>query len=175
MMGADYQREFEEFVRTSSNRLVRTAYLLCGDRGHAEDLVQTALIRTARRWRSARRDPGAYARRVVVNLAKDRWRTLSRRPSETSLEHEPRILERQSDPDGGQDADHDELLDAVRALPAGQRSVLVLRYFDDLSVAECAAVLGCSPGTVKSQTAKALARIRLLLAHQTPCEGGDRC
>ena len=71
---------FEAFVRTSSDHLLRTAYLLSGDRGYAEDLVQTALLRTARRWRAARRQPHAYARRIVINLAKDRWRGLSRRP-----------------------------------------------------------------------------------------------
>ena len=64
-------RTFERFVTGSSDRLVRTAYLLCGDRGHAEDIVQTALLRTARRWRTARERPEAYARAVVVNLAKD--------------------------------------------------------------------------------------------------------
>jgi DNA-directed RNA polymerase specialized sigma24 family protein len=77
---------FDEFVAASADRLVRTAYLLCGDRGHAEDLVQTALLRTARRWRTARRQPEAYARRVVVNLAKDRWRDLARRPAESPLD-----------------------------------------------------------------------------------------
>ncbi|GAA4756830.1 hypothetical protein GCM10023350_48020 [Nocardioides endophyticus] len=70
------RRAFDEFVAASADRLVRTAYLLCGDRGHAEDLVQAVLLCTARRWRTARSQPEAYARRVVVNLAKDRWRDL---------------------------------------------------------------------------------------------------
>ncbi|MFI5959521.1 SigE family RNA polymerase sigma factor [Cryptosporangium sp. NPDC051539] len=158
MIARGYQREFEEFVRDSSDRLVRTAYLLCGDRGHAEDMTQTALLRTARRWRSARTSPEAYARRVVVNLAKDRWRALSRRPPETGLEVDVPIAT-----DGPADAD-DRLLRAVRTLPDGQQAVLVLRFFDDLSVAETAAALGCSDGTVKSQTARALERLRSIYA-----------
>ena len=88
VIGGRDKREFEAFVAASSDRLVRTAYLLTGDAGHAEDLVQTALLRTARRWRRAREAPEAYARTVVANLAKDRWRTLGRRPAEAPLEHD---------------------------------------------------------------------------------------
>ena len=151
------QPAFDAFVRRSADRLVRTAHLLTGDRGHAEDLVQTALLRTARRWSSARSEPEAYARRVVVNLAKDRWRMLRRRPGEAPLEADVEVPVR----DGV--ADRDQLLRAAQQLPAGQRAVLVLRYFDDLSVAETAATLGCSTGTVKSQTARALAKLRAAL------------
>jgi RNA polymerase sigma-70 factor (sigma-E family) len=161
-------RAFDAFVEASSDRLVRTAYLLCGDRGHAEDLVQTALLRTARRWRTARDQPEAYARRVVVNLAKDRWRHLSRRPSEVALDGlDPGPVRMPTDVV----ADRDVLLCAARALPAGQRAVLVLRYFDDLSVEDTAAALGCSTGTVKSQTSRALSALRATLAPtgDTPC------
>lgn len=171
MIARGYQREFEEFVRASSDRLVRTAYLLCGDRGHAEDLAQTALLRTARRWRAARRDPDAYARRVVVNLAKDRWRGLARRPAEAALTAEHQDL---PVPVVDGIADRDELLRAVRALPTGQRTVLVLRFFDDLSVADTAAAIGCSTGTVKSQTARALGRLRSVLVHQKENADADR-
>ena len=76
------------FVAASSDRLLRIAYLLTGDAGHAEDVVQSALLRTARRWRSARQSPEAYARTTVVNLVKDRWRGLGRRPIEAPLEHD---------------------------------------------------------------------------------------
>jgi RNA polymerase sigma-70 factor (sigma-E family) len=145
---------FDAFVASSSDRLLRTAYLLCGDRGHAEDLVQTALMRTARQWRRARELPEAYARRVVVNLAKDRWRQIGRRPVEAPLD-----LDVAASPDAGCD-DREVLLHAVRGLAAGQRAVLVLRYFDELSVEQTAAVLGCSTGTVKSQTSRALANLR---------------
>ncbi|SDC83719.1 SigE family RNA polymerase sigma factor [Nocardioides lianchengensis] len=162
------QRSFETFVHDASDRLLRTAYLLTGDRGHAEDLVQTALLRTARRWSTARRDPAAYARRVVVNLAKDRWRDLRRRPGEAPLEVDVAV------PVTDGVADRDRLLRAARQLPAGQRAVLVLRYFDDLSVADTAAALGCSEGTVKSQTARALDRLRSVLAPTKENADADR-
>lgn len=172
MIGRREQQAFEAFVADASGRLVRTAYLLCGDRGHAEDLVQTALLRTARRWQRARRHPEAYARRVLVNLAKDRWRSLGRRVAEVSTEidvglalvapEDDALLERQ------------RLLDAVRLLPPGQRAVLVLRFFDDLSVAETSAVLECSEGTVKSQTSRALDRIRAVLDQERTIADADR-
>jgi RNA polymerase sigma-70 factor (sigma-E family) len=162
------QQAFETFVHQTSDRLLRTAYLLTGDRGHAEDLVQTTLLRTARRWPTARRDPGAYARKVLVNLARDRWRTLRRRPGEAPLEIDVAVPVR----DGV--AERDRLLRAARTLPAGQRAVLVLRYFDDLSVAETAAALGCSEGTVKSQTARALDRLRSVLAPTKENADADR-
>jgi DNA-directed RNA polymerase specialized sigma24 family protein len=76
--------DFDAFVAAQSVSLLRTAYLLTGDRGHAEDLLQQVLVRTATRWRVAREAPEAYARRVLANLAKDRWRHLRRRPRETS-------------------------------------------------------------------------------------------
>ena len=166
MIGRDDQRAFDAFVHASSDRLLRTAYLLTGDRGHAEDLVQTALLRTARRWSTAREEPAAYARRVLVNLAKDRWRDLRRRPGEAPLEIDVAV------PVTDGIVDRDQLLRAARGLPAGQRAVLVLRYFDDLSVADTAAALGCSEGTVKSQTARALDRLRSALT-ATPKENAD--
>lgn len=158
------RRVFDAFVTASSDRLLRTAYLLTGDRGHAEDVVQTALLRTARRWRAAREAPEAYARRVVVNLAKDRWRALSRRPAETSIaagvEGDPAA------PGSDRVLDRDLLVWAARGLPPGQRAVLVLRFFDDLSVEETAQALGCSTGTVKSQTSRALAGLRAALTFE---------
>jgi RNA polymerase sigma-70 factor (sigma-E family) len=172
MIGRREQQAFEAFVADASARLVRTAYLLCGDRGHAEDLVQTALLRTARRWPRARRQPEAYARRVLVNLAKDRWRTLGRRVHEVSGD-------RDVVPDLGVDQDdlvleRQWLLAAVRRLPPGQRAVLVLRFLDDLSVAETAAALECSAGTVKSQTSRALDRIRDVLDQERTNADVDR-
>ena len=162
------RRAFDSFVSGSSDRLLRTAYLLCRDRGHAEDLVQTALLRTARRWRTARQQPEAYARRVVVNLAKDRWRQLSRRPQETPIESDVRL------PESDGILDRDELLRATRQLAPGQRAVLVLRYFDDLSVEETAAALGCSTGTVKSQTSRALENLRAALIPEKENADVDR-
>jgi RNA polymerase sigma-70 factor (sigma-E family) len=157
---------FDAFVASSSDRLLRTAYLMCGDRGHAEDLVQTALMRTARQWRRAHEAPEPYARQVVVNLAKDRWRQLGRRPSETPLEIDV------AEPDADALGDRDVLLRAVRGLAPGQRAVLVLRYFDDLDVEATAAALGCTTGTVKSQTSRALDNLRAVLTSErenAPC------
>ena len=136
MIGGRDRQEFEAFVAASSDRLLRTAYLLTGDAGHAEDVVQSALLRTARRWRWARRSPEAYARTVVANLAKDRWRNLGRRPAEAPLVHDVPLAAK----DGL--LDRDALMRAARELPPGQRAVLVLRYFDDLSVEETAKALG---------------------------------
>ena len=123
MIGGRDQQEFEAFVAASSDRLLRTAYLLTGDAGHAEDVVQSALLRTARRWRSARRSPEAYARTTVANLVKDRWRSLGRRPSEAPLEHDVPLAVN----DGASDysrLDRDLLMRAARGLPLGQRAVL---------------------------------------------------
>jgi RNA polymerase sigma-70 factor (sigma-E family) len=168
MIARDDQAAFEAFVVRSSDRLLRTAYLLCGDHGHAEDMVQTALLRTARRWSTARQEPDAYARRVVVNLAKDRWRLLRRRFGEAPLEIDVAV------PVSDGLADRERLLAAARQLPAGQRAVLVLRYFDDLSVADTAAALGCSTGTVKSQTSRALDNLRAVLTSEREKTNADR-
>ena len=168
MIPSRERRAYDEFVAASADRLVRTAYLLCRDRGHAEDLVQTALLRTARRWRTARQHPEAYARRVVVNLAKDRWRALSRRPVEGVLDVDVAA------PADEALLDRDLLLRATRQLPPGQQAVLVLRFFDDLTVEETAAALGCSTGTVKSQTSRALDRLRSVLTSQKENADADR-
>lgn len=153
--------DFDEFVADCSDRLLRTAFLLCGDRGHAEDLLQTALLRTARRWRAARDNPAAYTRRVLVNLAKDRQRAARRRVTESALTEAAAVT---ADCPGDRLALRDALLRAAAELPARQRAVLVLRYFDDLSIEETAAALGCGAGTVKSQTHHALRRLRERLA-----------
>ena len=167
MIGGRDRQEFEAFVAASSDRLLRTAYLLTGDAGHAEDVVQSALLRTARRWRAARRRPEAYARTVVANLAKDRWRSLGRRPAETPLEHDVPLTHLGLTAHDGL-LDRDALMRAARELPPGQRAVLVLRYFDDLSVEETAKTLGITTGTVKSQTSRALASLRAALTTEDP-------
>lgn len=152
--------DFDDFVRVASPGLLRTAYLLSGDRGHAEDLLQTALLRTARRWPAASREPTAYARRVLVNLSKDRWRSRGRRP----VEHGVVGLEPGYEAADAEIVLRHTLVPLVLSLPARQRAVLALRFFDDLSVEETADALGCSAGTVKSQTHDALNRLRALLA-----------
>jgi RNA polymerase sigma-70 factor (sigma-E family) len=173
VIGGRDRQEFEAFVAASSDRLLRTAYLLTGDAGHAEDVVQSALLRTARRWRSARRSPEAYARTVVANLVKDRWRSLGRRPSEAPLEHDVPLVAHDGPASDGR-LDRDLLMRAARELPPGQRAVLVLRYFDDLSVEETATALGITTGTVKSQTSRALARLRAALTTDSSDPGWDK-
>ena len=162
---------FREFVEGSWHRLLRTAYLLTGDHGAAEDLVQTALMRAYRHWGRIRREdaPEVYVRRVLVtaNISASRRRRIR--------EHTTAIVPERRRVDDHQDtyAVRDELWQAVRAMPSRMRAVLVLRYFDDMSEAEVAAALGCAVGTVKSQISRGLARLRVDLGSLTPDSGDD--
>jgi RNA polymerase sigma-70 factor (sigma-E family) len=156
---------FEDFVQARSAALFRTALLLTGqDRSEAEDLLQICLERAYRHWGKITRfgdDPERYARRILVNAANDRWRRLGRR-RERSLSV---ASSGATVPDRAAAlADRDILLRALAALPQRQRSVVVLRYFDDLDDVEIAAVLGCSPGTVRSHVSRGLARLRQTMA-----------
>ncbi|AUG78420.1 RNA polymerase sigma24 factor [Kitasatospora sp. MMS16-BH015] len=159
-MGIDDEAEFSSFVQGRWNGLVRTAYLLTGDRHHAEDLAQTALTKVYASWRRIRRsdNPDAYLRRVLVTCNIDRFR--KRRP----LEHPTDDLPEPYGPrPPAADAQADQrrvLMAALASLPARQRAVVVLRYWEDLSAEQTAAALGCSVGTVKSQAAKGLAKLR---------------
>lgn len=153
---------FDAFVMTGSARLLRSAYLLTGDRDDSEDLLQITLVRTARRWDVARESPHAYAHRVLVNLLHDRQRNLSRRVTEQRLEDFDDRLSPVAD--GTQiRVDRMMIISAVRSLPARQREVVVLRFFADLSVFQTAAAIGASEGTVKTHTSRALAALRELL------------
>ena len=153
---------FEEFVAGSSAHLFTLARLLTG--GHhaeAEDLLQSAYERTFRHWKRVcrREDPERYVRQALVNASVDRWRRLRRRPEEPMRfpGGEPPVADR-----AAEIADRDLLLRGLAALPVRQRAVLVLRYFEDLTETQTAEALGCSVGTVKSQSARALARLRQL-------------
>ena len=153
--------DFEDYVREHCPSLRRLALLLCADWTTADDLVQTALIRSERRWHLVA-DPHPYVRRAVVNAAST-WR-LRRR-----LEAPLSTLSDVAAADAGSD-DRLGVLLALRSLPVGQRQVLVLRYYEGLSEAEIAAVLGVSPGTVKSRSARGLDALRGC-AHLLPQEG----
>jgi RNA polymerase sigma-70 factor (sigma-E family) len=158
----ELDRSFDEFVASRSTRLLRSAYLLTGDRDQAEDLLQIALTRTAGRWDVARRSPHAYAHRVLINLLHDRRRHLSRRVTERPLGEFTE--ERRPVPDGTEEQiDRVTIIAAVRRLPQRQREVVVLRFFADLSVPETAAAIGSSEGTVKTHTSRALAALRTAL------------
>jgi RNA polymerase sigma-70 factor (sigma-E family) len=153
--------DFSEFVRSRTPALLRTAFLLTGDRHLAEDLVQDALARTHRALRRLA-DEGhfeAYTRTAMYHLHVSRWR---RRRVAESLPGEPAEA---PDPGGDHTAHVDlriSLHQALVRLTPRQRAVLVLRYFEDRSEVEAAELLGCSTGTIKSQTSKALARLRVV-------------
>ncbi|KQW48700.1 hypothetical protein ASC77_08155 [Nocardioides sp. Root1257] len=148
--------DFEAWVHARGGALARTAYLLTGDVHLAEDLVQDTLARVAQHWRKVGEEPDAYARRVLHNLAIDRWRRRSVRPREVGGAH-PEIGAT------GPDVERRLLLrDALLRLTPKQRAVLSLRFYEDLTEVQTAAVLGCSPNTVKSQTRTALERLRVL-------------
>ena len=163
--GVKVDPSFDAYVRERAAGLLRLAYLLTGDRGHAEDLLQTALLRTASHWRQARTAPDAYVRRVLVNLSRDRMRARSRRPTEAPLPVDDAALPAV---DAGLDrvGQHGAVTSALASLPYRQRQVIVLRYYADLSVEETAAVMGCSTGAVKSHTSRAVARLREVLDPQ---------
>jgi RNA polymerase sigma-70 factor (sigma-E family) len=147
---------FEEFVRSRSGVLVRFAYLLTGDRGIAEDLLQEVLAGLYLRWR--RTDvPEAYARRALVNRSANHWRSRRRRPPETPL---PDRFELAQPDESDRVLGDAAVLEVLRALPARQRAAVVLRYVEDLSEAETARLMRCSVGTVKSNAARGLARLR---------------
>jgi RNA polymerase sigma-70 factor (sigma-E family) len=150
--------EFTEFVHASWASLYRTAYLMLGDRSEAEDLVQTTLAKTYASWPKVRdvEAAPAYARTVLVNTAASWFRKKSWRNERPTATVPDRAHE--TDP-----SDRPAVVDALSQLPPRQRAVIVLRYYEDLSVAQTASALGCSDGTVKSQTSDALNRLRDLL------------
>ncbi|MEV0097026.1 SigE family RNA polymerase sigma factor [Streptomyces sp. NPDC050738] len=153
--------DFTEFTASAYASLLRTARLLTGDRHTAEDLVQAALVRVYLHWgRSAAwESPQAYARKVVVNLYAT-WRRRSwHREVPHAIQGEGGQPDRADDATGGTDT-RIELRRALSSLPRAQRAVLVLRFYEDLSVEQTAELLGCSPGTVKSRTNRALERLR---------------
>lgn len=163
--------EFERFVTSHLNALLQTGYLIASNRTEAEDLVQECLLRVARRWPKVRSmdRPDAYARRVLVNLALDSAKGRSRRWQELASLGDGKPLEMRADRDDEAittRAEASELLDTLRALPIRQRVVLVLRYFGDFSEAQVAEMLGCPVGTIKSTTARGLARMREALEAQ---------
>jgi RNA polymerase sigma-70 factor (sigma-E family) len=169
-MRAQLDEEFRDFMHGRWPAMVRLAYALTGDQGHAEDVAQTAFARAYASWPKVRRtgSPEAYVRRIVINENLNRFR-------------KHRVAERLTGtlPDSvsgalpgslagslaGSDAmrqydDRSALIAALQGLGPRQRAVIVLRYWLDLTEAEIAAALGCSVGTVKSQAARALATLR---------------
>lgn len=168
------EEAFTDFVHAQWPSLYRTAYLLLGEHGLAEDLVQTALAKTYASWGRVRDREAApaYARAVLVNTARSWFRKRGwRRELATDWLPESAAPHRHLT---GHDDEHparSELMHALTDLPPRQRAVVVLRFYEDLSVAQTAELLDCSPGTVKSQTHDALNRLRALLGEVITIEG----
>jgi RNA polymerase sigma-70 factor (sigma-E family) len=170
--------EFDSFVRARTPALLRSAYLLTGDQHLAEDLVQSALARTHQSWRRLH-DAGnaeAYTRKTMYHLQVSWWRRGRVAESLTGEPPEPR-------PRGGGSGAGEHatgsvtritLRAALQKLTSRQQAVLVLRFFEDRTEAEAAEMLGVSVGTVKSQTAKALARLRAVAPELHPLKGSVR-
>lgn len=157
-----HESDYAAFVDANWATFLRVARLLSGDDHRGEELLQDCLVKLYVRWRkpAAQQDPAAHLRRMLVNGNVDRWRRTKREQLTDSVPDLPTLTA--PDPAGaGLDED---LRDALRALPKGQRAVLVLRYCEDLTERETAAALGCSVGTVKSQNARAMANLRKRLA-----------
>ncbi|GAA2017893.1 SigE family RNA polymerase sigma factor [Catenulispora yoronensis] len=153
----DRDTEFRDFMLGRWPTLVRFAYGLTGDRGHAEDLAQTALAKAYSAWGRVRaaEDPDAYVRKILINLNHRRFRS-------------PRVPERftavvpdlaVADGTGSLD-ERSALVAALMELPPKQRAVVILRYWDGFTEAQTATILGCSVGNVKSQASRALAKLR---------------
>ena len=161
--------DYDDFYVALWPRLVRTTYAVSGDLGVAEDAVQTAFAKAYRSWRRISRlaAPEAYVRKMAVNEVLN-----TRRTAHARREVVRAALPDAADPPADDLGAHDEMWRAVSGLPSRQRAVLVLRYYEDLSEQQIADVLGCRPGTVKSQAAAALATLRKRLDDHTPAGEG---
>jgi RNA polymerase sigma-70 factor (sigma-E family) len=161
MGGTDRLNEFAEYASARQSHLIRTAYLLCGDWHGAQDLTQTALLNLCKAWPRARRADSvdAYAQKILINgyLRAERKLRREREARAAALRGASRYA-RDDQPELRL-----ALLSALDQLGKRGRAVVVLRFWEDLSVEATAAALGCSTGNVKSQSSRSLARLRELL------------
>lgn len=148
--------DFDEFVVARSTALLRTAYLLTHDHGTAEDLLQVSLAKAWFSWSRISGRPEAYVRKILVNTYATWWRRKWHGERATEVLPDPGVDDASDVVSSGHD-----LWTAMDRLPRRQRAVVVLRYFEDLTEVQTADLLGCSVGTVKSQTSKALAKLRI--------------
>ena len=163
-MSPEEEAQFSVYVNARRDRVRRTAYLLCGDWHRAEDTVQSALVKLYLAWpRLDRRDAvEPYVRRIILRVLADNGRLARFRKERLSDQ-----LPERAATDGSDAVDERMvLLSALAALPPRQRAVVVLRFWEDQSIEQCADVLGCSTGTVKSQAARGLQTLRKLLGDQ---------
>ena len=149
------EQHFHEYVATRHAALTRTGYLLTGNHHDAEDLVQRALMKCVPQWSKIRANPESYLRRVLYNENVSRWR---RHPKgERLVDMTPEAVASETDV-----ATRESVRAALAKLTPKQRTILVLRFYEDLTESQTAAALGISLGTVKSQTRHALARLKVL-------------
>ena len=166
----DKDAEFEAYMAARQPSLLRTAYLISGDRHTAEDLVQTALAKLYLSWDRVhdRHMLDGYVRRIIVNEHNSLWRRAwKKRELSTDTLPDDRTVTHEHD-----EGQRDALWEFVQTLPRRQRAVIVLRYYEDLSEAEIAETLGISVGTVKSQASRALAAMRSRV-HENPVLAQD--
>jgi RNA polymerase sigma-70 factor (sigma-E family) len=155
------EQDFRLFVQEIAASLHRTAYLLCGDWYLADDLVQEALAKAYSHWRKVQEaeNPSAYVRRILINESRRTWR----RNRHTTPQPGADLADIAVDDMSDGVVNRAELLQALQSLSARQRATVVLRYLEGLSERETAAALGCSEGTVKSQTSRALIKLKSVL------------
>ena len=160
MTGRD--EEFGDFMRNRASPLHQSAYLLCGDWHLAHDLVQDTLVKAYQHWPRVRQadSADAYVRRILLNEVRSRWR---RRERALPVARFPEQSEPVAPDATDEIASRAGLLQALLVLPLRQRATIILRYLEGMSERETAAVLGCSEGTVKSQSARALGTLRNFL------------
>ncbi|GAA5178046.1 SigE family RNA polymerase sigma factor [Rugosimonospora acidiphila] len=155
------EQDFRDFVQRIAASLHRTAYLLCGDWYLADDLVQEALAKAYSHWRKVQRadSPSAYVRRILINESRRSWR----RNRNLTVHPDADVTDITVADLSDEVVNRAELLQALQSLPARQRATVVLRFLEGLSERETAAALGCSEGTVKSQTSRALIKLKSVL------------
>ncbi len=158
------EEEYREFVGSRAASLHRTAYLLCGDWHLASDLVQETFVQAFRHWRRVQRagNQNAYVRRILINEFKRHWRRYGQMPVRAGTDRSEFAVPDVCD----EVVNRADLLRALLTLPARQRATVVLRYLEGMSERETAAVMRCSEGTVKSQTARALNTLGGCLKHK---------
>ncbi|MEY9859014.1 RNA polymerase sigma-70 factor (sigma-E family) [Catenulispora sp. GAS73] len=162
------EAEYKRYVTARSHALWHTAFLMCGDAHQAEDVVQTALLKLYVAWHRVERakNRDAYVRRVLVRCVIDEKRRGWRR------EHVMAAVPESGAGEGPDIGERDAALQALALLAPRQRATLVLRFWEDLSIEQTAELLGCSPGTVRSQTARGLATLRAILLDQQATASG---
>jgi len=167
----DRDADFTAYLQARQGRLLRTAYLLTGDQSEAEDLLQTSLAKLYLAWDRVhdRESIDAYVRRIMVNEHNSLWRRAWRRREQPT----DQVPEPPTAPTSYDDGVSAALWATVQTLPRKARAVLVLRYYEELTEAETAEVLGIAVGTVKSQTSRALATLRDRVADDQTIDLGE--